>query len=136
MTTDGCEARDGLPGGWALPICLVWLICALTLAWLNAGEVFVGMHGQTKILLLVESGLGGALGVALAKQRRTAWILLAIVPAALLATVVYEIALPDDPAPEFDFPVLNFLFFLVVLGLPLYAGAFLVAIWRRHVAGS
>jgi hypothetical protein len=81
--------------------------------------------------LLATTALGLALGVAMARQRRTGLILLAVVTAALLATLALWIAVSDQDLDSF-YPGLDFLFFMVVLGVPAYAGALLVAVWRRR----
>jgi hypothetical protein len=129
MLGDMSTKARGLPGGWALPIGLGWLSCVRVVAWLSGRDVEDSTPTRTMIVALGISALGLALGVAMAKQRRTGLILLAVVAAALLATLANGISVSDQEVDSS--PGVAFFLFMVVLGVPAYAGALLVAMGRR-----
>jgi hypothetical protein len=133
-----------LPGGWVRPIGLVWFICVLVWAWVSAHEAMDSdPYTHSILFLVVTSALGAALGVALARQGRTRLIPLAVVPTALLAMFVASIAETDlaKASAEESYPapidaVLSFFFVAVLFAAPIYAGAFVWAIWRGGSASS
>src|SRR5262245_47611984 len=121
--------RHGHVAVW--PVSVAWLCSVLAFERVAASFVFGGWPPTATVLEWTASLLGVTVGVLLARQGRTGWVMLLVLPVAVSGTVVYELSLPTDPAPEYYFPVLNFAFDAVVLAATVYLGALPVAGWRR-----
>jgi hypothetical protein len=106
------------------------MICVLLVA---LGELQVNPGAGTIILFFVTCALGLAMGVALAKERRTPWIVLAVPMAALLGTMVLGAGGAADQSSDGFEAGLVFEFLVVILGFPVIAGALLGAMWRMVV---
>ena len=94
------------PGRWAAPIFPAWLICASVVSWRigreimdSGGTFFAGFYvvrTSTEVLLVVAGGLSVALGVAVAMERLTLWILAAVPTATFFATLTNSVAESDS----------------------------------------